>query len=266
MYCSKCGSKNSDDAIFCSSCGSNLKTVDAKLDENAQNVEVKIKKKNSLVTIGHILGILLLFQSASYIFRGIYMISGIALFIAAFLLIPTQKKSENNFYFKFGKRTRITLVFILLIFATIGASAEVAVEKANTDRIYTLSTEQMVLSNNDMSDDWYGSVTTEGSSSKSSFTSTSGLLPQTITCTVTKYSTTSEASSYYQTIYQQYKDEHIDAKYDSFSLGQEAFSAEHNSGYQDTTVFRKGNVVVIVEQDLGHSTQKYAKKVYNKIK
>jgi uncharacterized membrane protein YvbJ len=38
MYCINCGAENSDDAVFCDTCGSNIREVKAKPQQGSQKI------------------------------------------------------------------------------------------------------------------------------------------------------------------------------------------------------------------------------------
>lgn len=128
MYCSKCGSENSEDAAFCNSCGSDLRASDTKIDEKIKNVSSeKTKKKMSLGLIaGWFFGIIFLLQGISYILAGPFL-AGIALLLASMISLPPLNNSlENRLNISLSRGLRIFIVFLLLIFASMGVAAVVA--------------------------------------------------------------------------------------------------------------------------------------------
>jgi hypothetical protein len=130
MYCSKCGSENSEDAAFCNSCGSNLKLSETNLRNINSETNVsseKPKKKMSLGLIaGWFFGIIFLLQGISYTLGGPF-VSGICLLVASVITLPPLNNSlQNKINVSLSRGLRIFLVFLLLIFASAGAAADVA--------------------------------------------------------------------------------------------------------------------------------------------
>lgn len=155
------------------------------------------------------------------------------------------------------------LIIGILFLAAIMFSG--CLDEKDTDKIYTMSTEEIVLSKEDLSDDWKQTRSNnEGDTSTSQFIIYFGFAPTVINCNVTKFESIDKASEYYNSVYNDFSTNRAD--YDSFSLGQESFSAEYALGNREITVFRKGNMVVVLQESFGSDTQECAKKIYHKIK
>lgn len=88
MYCTKCGSENIDNEVFCKKCGTPSKNDTPNVNESFEtDTHVKNKPKKSFWSVlGKILGVLLAMQGISYILGGPFIVGIVLLVVAIFLL------------------------------------------------------------------------------------------------------------------------------------------------------------------------------------
>lgn len=118
MYCTKCGLENKDDATFCNSCGSPLKSLDTYAKGSAENDKSKNSQKVTLGLIASwVFGVLFLLAGIGGVFAGDF--SGLLFILASFFsLPPTMKLVEKKLHFTLSKGLRVTLVIFLCFMVT----------------------------------------------------------------------------------------------------------------------------------------------------
>jgi hypothetical protein len=197
---------------------------------------------------------------------------------------PQETKEKNNENPKEIKKSNapksvlksvgkiLILLFILtIVFGLVGmifgtnTSNSPATSNNNNAPIYTQNPSEIVLTLSDLPEGWHGSGSpaVEGDSAKSSFV-LPGLSVQSINCNVTKYPTIPDAASQYQVMLNEVSST---TNVGHPSIGDEAYGEhiETQMSYVDSTVFRKGNIIVQV-RCLGIDSIDFAKIVDRKIK
>lgn len=126
MYCSKCGSENSEDAAFCNSCGVSLNNYDSSNEKKTSVDSKKTKKKISLgIILSWLFGSSFLLSGISFILSGSFG-AGIPLLVASFIIFPPITKwIENKFDFTLSRGLRVTLVIVLFFIYAVNVPPEV---------------------------------------------------------------------------------------------------------------------------------------------